>query len=172
VAESLGYDRVILIPSANPPHKVAPASLADSAHRLAMLRIAVADDSMFAIDDLELSRAGPSYTIDTARILAGRGEGPIHWLIGADMLLYLPNWHNPAELLREVKFLIMARPGWLLDWTLLPAEYRHLAENVVAAPVIDISATAIRARVAQGKSIRYLTPGAVCEYIEDNGLYR
>jgi len=72
----------------------------------------------------------------------------------------------------EVEFVIMARPGWTLDWSLLPADYRHLQKNVVEAPMIDISSTQIRDRVSKGFSVEYLTPEAVCRYIRERGLYR
>jgi nicotinate-nucleotide adenylyltransferase len=172
VAEQLGFDRVLLVPSAKPPHKAASATLADSADRLAMTRLAVSGDPFFEVDDLELRRAGPSYTLDTARDLTSRGQGSVSWLIGADTLLNLPKWHRPADLLKEVNFVIMARPGWSLDWQTLPPEYRHLQANVVEAPLMSISSTDIRNRIAIGRSIRYLTPGSVCDYIFERNLYR
>jgi nicotinate-nucleotide adenylyltransferase len=172
VAEALGYDRVTLIPTAQSPHKAESATMADSAHRVAMLRAAVAGDASFEVDELELSRPGPSYTIDTAAALSGTGQGPINWLIGADMLLYLPHWHRIDELMNQVAFVVMARPDWPIDWTQLPAKIQHLKARVIEAPLISISSTDIRARVSRGLSIRYLTPDAVCQYIERYGLYR
>jgi nicotinate-nucleotide adenylyltransferase len=133
---------------------------------------AVADNALFDVSDIEAARPGASYTLDTARALKVLDGNPVHWLIGADMLLTLPNWHQPLDLLREVTFVIMARPGWSLDWDSLPAEYRHLAKNVVTTPLISITASDIRARVAAGRSIRYLTPDPVCQYIEQHALYR
>jgi len=88
------------------------------------------------------------------------------------MLQYLPQWHQPLELLKEVEFIIMARPGWTLDWNQMPPEYRHLQANVVEAPLIQISASHLRARVAQGLDIDYLTPEPVCQYIQEHSLYR
>ncbi|HZK82664.1 MAG TPA: nicotinate (nicotinamide) nucleotide adenylyltransferase [Humisphaera sp.] len=172
VAEAMGFDRITLIPTAQSPHKPESASMADSAHRIAMLRVAIAGDASFEVDELELSRTGPSYTIDTVGELAARGESPIHWLIGADMLIYLPRWHRIDELLTQVNFIIMARPDCPIDWSQLPAKFQYLKSEVVAAPLISISATDIRARVARGLSIRYLTPDSVCDYIDRNGLYR
>src|SRR5207248_10743648 len=96
----------------------------------------------------------------------------VHWLIGADMLLDLPTWHRPQELLREVEFVVMARPGWSIDWSKLPPEMRKLEANVVEAPRIDISATDIRSRVRAGFPITYLTPPSVCRYIHEQALYR
>ena len=172
VAEKGGFDRITLIPSAQPPHKPASATLADPADRLAMVRLAVDGDPLYEVDDLELHRPGPSYTLDTLRNLTSRGSDRANWLIGADMLLYLPNWHRPLDLLNEANFIVMARPGWSLDWAALPPEYRHLQANVVEAPLIAITSTEVRDRIRAGLPIRYLTPDSVCRYIHDRGLYR
>jgi nicotinate-nucleotide adenylyltransferase len=172
VAEARGYDQIVLVPSGQPPHKPVSAELASGGDRLEMCKLAVADMSLFRVDSSEIDRAGPSYTIDTIRQLATTAPGGVHWLIGADMLLYLPKWHRVKELLREVHFVVMARPGWTLEWSALPPEFRRLKDNVVEAPMIDIRATDIRRRVTAGLSIEYLTPPAVCEYILSRGLYR
>ena len=172
VARMAGYDRVLLIPSAQPPHKPDAQDLAAASDRLAMCRLAAAATPRFDVSDIETRRAGPSYTIDTAQELRDQGITPIHWLIGADMLLYLPKWHRPLDLLREVHFVIMARPGWEIDWTAMPVEFHHLRDQVVEAPRIDISATDIRRRVAQGQPIDHLVSRPVAGYIIDHGLYR
>ena len=179
VAERENYSRVILIPSSQPPHKPKTADLAEARHRLEMCRLAIAGEDQFGVDDLELARTGPSYTIHTARQLAqrapaGSGSGGVrkaHWLIGADMLNSLPSWHEPQALLREVHFVILTRPGWSLDWASMPPEYRHLADQVVTGPLMTLSGTEIRRRVSTGQSIAYFTPPAVCEYIRQNRLY-
>jgi nicotinate-nucleotide adenylyltransferase len=172
VAEARGDDRAVLIPSALPPHKLAAKELTDPHHRLRMCQLAVADDPFFEVEDLELRRTGPSYTIDTVRELRRRGWNRVAWLIGADMVAILPKWHEPLSLLREAELVIMARPGWAFDWQSLPEPFRGLRANVVEAPLVDISATAIRRRVAAGLSIRYLVPEPVAEYIVAQGLYR
>jgi len=171
VAEKAGFDRITLIPSAQPPHKSA-ASVAASADRLAMCQLAVAGDPLFEVDDIEIHRQGSSFSFDTAAELTARDNGPVHWLIGADMLMYLPKWYRAIELLNKIDFVVIARPGWTLDWETLPSEFRHLRDNVVEAPLIEISASDIRARVAVGRPVRYMMPDAVCEYIEKRGLYR
>lgn len=172
VAEARGDDRVVLIPSALPPHKLDAKELADPHHRLRMCQLAAAGDGLFEVDDLEVMRTGPSYTIDTVRELRRRGWERVAWLIGADMLALLPKWHEPLALLREGELVIMARPGWSIDWESLPGPFQGLRANVVEAPLVDISATTIRRRVATGQSIRYLVPDAVADYIAAHGLYR
>lgn len=174
VAEAAGYDRVVLIPSAQPPHKPGAADLAPAVDRLAMCRLAVETteaSGLFEVNDLELGRRGPSYTIDTARELTRRGFDAVHWLIGGDTLPLLGSWHEPDALLREVHFVVVARPGWQIDWTAVPTDYLPLGQNVVTAPLIEISATDIRRRAAAGKSIDYLTPPAVVRYIRERGVY-
>jgi nicotinate-nucleotide adenylyltransferase len=171
-AEALGFERVTLVPSAQPPHKTSQTGMAPAADRLAMCRLAVQDDGFFAIDDLELHRPGPSYTIDTVRALRQNGGSDVHWLIGADMLAILPQWHEAASLVEETRFIVMARPGWRMDWQKLPRAYQFLRDHVVQVPRIDISATQIRQRVERGRAISYLVPRGVQEYIDRQGLYQ
>jgi nicotinate-nucleotide adenylyltransferase len=137
-----------------------------------MCRLAVGGSSLFEVSDIEFEREGPSYTIDTARELGQLGWQKINWLIGADMLIYLPKWHQIDQLLQEVTFVVMARPGFAIDWEALPPQFQSLRQNVVPAPLIDISASDIRKRVGAGLSVDYLTPEPVCQYIRDHGLYR
>jgi nicotinate-nucleotide adenylyltransferase len=172
VAEQAGYKRVVLVPSAISPHKINDSTMASSADRLEMCRLATANIAGFDVSDIEITLPTPSFTLQTARELRRRGHDKIHWLIGGDMLLYLPQWRQPLDLLAEVHFIVMARPGSNIDWSALPPEYRHLRDNVVEAPQIDISATDIRRRVVAGLGIDFLTPPAVCDYIRNHGLYR
>lgn len=172
VAERLGFDTVVLIPSANPPHKPAAADLASAEHRVRMCRLVVGGLGGFEVDDLETKRTGPSYTIDTIRALKKQGWPEVNWLIGADMVRSLPTWHEPDALLEEVSFHILTRPGWSFDWDTLPAQFRGLEANVVDGPLIEIGATEIRRRVRSGWPIDFLTPAPVVEYIGLAGLYR
>jgi nicotinate-nucleotide adenylyltransferase len=88
------------------------------------------------------------------------------------MLNFLPHWHDPYALLAEVHFVVMARPGFAFDWQQLPEPFRKLQANVVEAPLVDISATEIRRRLAVGQPIDGLTPPAVVDYIKEHHLYR
>jgi nicotinate-nucleotide adenylyltransferase len=178
VALKGGNDRLRLIPNAQPPHKPLATDIAPAHHRLAMCELAAqwvnasTPTAIFEVDDIETRRGGSSFTIDTAAQLKREGIDPIHWLIGADMLLYLPKWHRAMELLREVNFVIMARPGFAIDWNTLPEEFRRLRANVVEAPLVEISATDIRHRVRRGEPIDHLTPPPVARYIDQQQLYR
>jgi nicotinate-nucleotide adenylyltransferase len=172
VAEAIGCDQITLIPSGQPPHKPNHDDMAAADQRLAMCACAIRNDGLFSIDDIEMRQNGLSYTLYTVRLLRKRGQSTVRWLIGADMLNYLPQWHEPLTLLKEVEFVIMARPGFQFDWGKLPEAYQPLRQNVVEAPCIDISSTQIRERVRAGRSVHFLTPAAVADYIHHHRLYR
>ncbi len=179
VAEQCGYDKVVLLPAASPPHKVQAS--ADGADRLDMLRLAVADDPMFDVSAMELRRTGKSYTFDTLDALhKSRGGGEIHWIVGADMLADLPNWHRANEVVDLATIIVALRPPWHerieqilgdLSARMGPERAEKLARGVVATPLIDISSTDIRRRVASGLPIRYLVCDAVADFIREKGLY-
>ncbi len=179
IAEQLGLDRVVLIPSARPPHKQA-VPLTDPAHRLAMAALAVEEDPLYGVSDLELRRHGPSYTFDTVTEFRNM-MGPdveLAWFIGGDTLPELPTWYRIAELVKIVRIVTACRPGWS------PPPIDHLATAVgdepaaqllgdcLSTPAIDISATDIRNRVRAGKPVRYLVPDGVASYITKHALYR
>jgi nicotinate-nucleotide adenylyltransferase len=171
-AEAVGARTVVIFPAGAPPHKPADPQLASSQHRLQMCRLAVAGIPGFEVDDRELHRTGPSYTIDTARQLLKDGWNEVSWLIGADSLNTLPFWHDPEALLREVRFIVMGRPGTHFAWDSLPAAFQPLRDNLVQIPQLDISSTEIRRRVSANLPIDYFCPPAVCRYIHDHRLYQ
>jgi nicotinate-nucleotide adenylyltransferase len=171
-AEKLGFERLVLIPSAQPPLKALAADMASAADRIAMCRLAVAGSTAIEVDCLESERSAPSFTLDTARELKRRGWETVSWLIGSDNLPDLPLWHDLPSLLREVDFIVMTRPGWSPDWAALPPILRQLERRMVTVPQIDISSTDIRRRVAAGLPIDFMTPSAVSEYIRTQRLYR
>ena len=116
VAERLGVKKVVLIPSARPPHKHSSV-VANAEHRLRMVQLAVEADALFDVCDCELRRAGVSYTLDTVRHLRDL-HGPairLYWLIGADTIRELPNWHKLADLLNECTIVTASRPGSSAD---------------------------------------------------------
>lgn len=179
VAEQLDLARIILIPSGQPPHK-APGQLSDGAHRLAMTRLAVEGDALFEVSDMEMHRAGPSYTLHTIQAFREQvgAEAELFWVIGADSLPELPTWYHIAELVRIATIVTAVRPGWqppdldVLAAAVGEAPARQLMSHCCSTPPIGISATDIRARVAAGRSIRYLAPEAVVSYIHAHALYK
>jgi nicotinate-nucleotide adenylyltransferase len=179
VREALGVDRVVLVPAAVPPHKQR-RPLAAPAHRLEMTRLAVAGEGDFAVDGRELAREGPSYTIDTvAEYRRELREGvEICWLIGSDTVRELGTWHRIGELAEMCRFVTAARPGFgsgdldALAAALPAAQIERLGKSVVPAPLVEVSSTQVRRRVADGRSIRYLVPDPVAAYIRTHGLYR
>lgn len=170
VAEALDLDRVLLVPAARPPHKTdpdtppAPASL-----RLEMLRVAVTDDPVLEVEDLELRREGPSYTVDTLESLAARHPGEaLVLVIGVDQLAELATWRSPEALGRLARLAVMARAG--TDPRAIDPGV-DVPFDVVPTTRVDVSSTEVRRRLAEGRSIRYLVPDAVRRIIEREGLY-
>jgi nicotinate-nucleotide adenylyltransferase len=177
-AETLGVARVVLIPGASPPHKQR-VELTPAAVRLELCRLAVADDPLFEVSDWEARQSGPNYTLHTVRHFRETHPPQIklYWLIGMDSLAELPTWHRASELVDVCTIVTAARPGFAApDDTVLagrfsPEQIAGLRRHIVDGPRIDISGTDIRARVAAGRSIRYLVPEPVRRYIAEHGLY-
>jgi nicotinate-nucleotide adenylyltransferase len=163
--ETLGLARVLLVPCARQPLK-RQGPVASPEHRRRMLELAVAGDPRFAIETLELERPAPSYTVDTLRALRQRSPGErFVLLLGADAAADLGRWHEAGEVARLAEVAVLTRPG--------ASEVRSaLVRHIVATPAIEVSASDIRARCLAGKSIRYLVPETVADYIEKEGLYR
>lgn len=186
--EILGLDQIRLVPCQIPPHRDTPG--ATPAQRLALLEAALADaEPGFRIDTRELERPGPSYMVDTlASIRAEIGAGkPLCLILGLDAFLQLHRWHRWRDLPGLAHIAVMRRPGaepdfpgelraWL-DQRLVP-EPRPLRERAcggvhfIEVSQLEISATRIRAALAQGLSARYLLPDAVLRSIRALGLYR
>lgn len=179
IAEQLKLDRIILIPSPRPPHKD-EKSLTPASHRLQMTRLAVEGDPLFEVSDIELNRAGPSYTFDTVCEFQVRlgSDVRLYWFIGADSLPELPTWSRIDQLVQKVQIVTATRPGWspppvdLLAKAVGTAAAQSLIAQCVETPSIDISSTQIRSRVRAGQSISYLTPPGVTSYIHAHGLYK
>jgi len=166
----LGLDLVLFVPAGEPWRK-SHRTITHGADRLEMLRRAVEDNATFGISAVELRREGPTYTADTLRELAAERLDDEFWfIVGADALADLPNWHEPERIIRHARLAVAPRSGE--PEAPLPA-IAGIAGRIdrFAMPRIDISSTEIRARVAAGRSVRYLVPDAVRAYIEDHGLY-
>ena len=159
--EEIGLDRVVFIPANMSPHKTGtkPATAQD---RLAMVQKAINGEDGFEASDIELRRPPPSYTVETLREWKALHPGDeLVLLIGADNVAKFDTWHEPDEIRRLARIAVLDRAG---------SEVPH--DWPVVRRLVDISSTDIRARVAAGRSIRYLTPEAVCDYIAAQGLYR
>lgn len=190
VMEALELDEMRFVPSRLPPHR--PAPHASPEHRFDMLQLAVAGEPRFTVDTRELERDGPSYMADTLASLRDEfGDTPLFLVLGLDAFLGLGAWHEWRRIPDLAHIVVAHRPGWQLDSQvrgsaealdlLRTARVDHPA-GLMARPAggvwlqpvtpLDISATALRALVAGGKSPRYLLPDPVWRYIEKEGLYR
>ncbi len=165
--------RVFFVPAARQPLKGRHHVPAE--HRLAMTRLATGDNPCFEVCDLEVRRAGPSYTIDTIAALEAQNPGAeLVFVVGADVLNDLHRWHAIDRLLALCRFAIFTRPGYALDLapveTVLPTARGCL--QAVVGPALDIAATDLRRRLAENAPVRYQMPDTVIRYIEEHGLYR
>jgi nicotinate-nucleotide adenylyltransferase len=170
LCEEADLREVIFVPARCPPHKDGDI-IPDGRLRLEMVELAVRDNPRFRVSDLELRRDGPSYTVDTVAALS-RELGPeceICLIMGADSLREIASWKEPERILRTCTLLVGTRPGVELGEIpqLLAARTR-----VVPVTELAVSSREIRARVRQGRSVRYLVPDPVREYIQSRGLYR
>lgn len=177
-AELLEAERVVLVPSLNPPHKL-EAEMPAAELRLRMSREAVANDPLFEVSDVEIRRGGTSFTVETvSQFREELGEGvELIWLIGADSLPELATWRRTEDLVRLCRMVTLRRPGWETpDFSALRRRVgneavERLTGDMIETPMIDISATDIRRRVREGRSIRYLVPEAVVRFIGNHKLY-
>jgi nicotinate-nucleotide adenylyltransferase len=172
--DQLGLDRVVLMPVATPPHKEAAADPGPDV-RLELCRLATADAAQVSVSDLEIKRGGASYTVDTLRGLHERTpEHALTFIVGGDMAESLPSWREPEAVLGLARLAVAERDGLRRDDIATQLEPLHSGDRVVFfdMPRIDLSSSAIRARVAAGRPIRYLVPDPVIEAIRSRGLYR
>jgi nicotinate-nucleotide adenylyltransferase len=174
--EECALDQVWFIPAGLPPHKH-DESITPGPQRAEMLEFAIAGHSQFLVNRMELSREGRSFTVDTLRALhAEDSSRELFFLIGADSLADLPTWREPAQI-AELATIVAVNRG---DRPISGVEgvRQKLGAQVasririVAMPAIDLSATDIRRRVREGKSIRFMTPRPTEIYIHQHGLYR
>lgn len=164
VGHNLGLDKVYLMPTFTPPH-VDEKKTISADHRLRMLELAIADNSYLGIEKIELMRQGTSYTYETMKILKElHPDTDYYFIIGGDMVAYLPKWHKVNELMQLVSFVGVKRIGY-------PEESSYPV-IWVDVPEITISSTQIRHKIKQGCSLKYLVPDPVLEYIYEEGLYR
>lgn len=195
VQEGFPLDRCCLIPAATPPHKSrGPVASADQ--RLAMTRLAVSSCPGFEVSDVELRRSGPSYTVDTISYFQNRltGNDALFLVVGLDAVLEIDSWKSYPQLLSSVPLIVMTRPGTAAKtsrWQQLggylqkqvsgdyryeqsDGSFRHPTFQAVylfEVPLLDISSTRIRQLRGAGRSVRFLLPETVHDYLVERGLY-
>jgi nicotinate-nucleotide adenylyltransferase len=169
--EELSLDLVLFIPAGDPWRK-SHREITPAHHRLEMLKLAIAGNDAFGVSDLELRRDGPTYTADTLATLAGERLDDAFWfIVGADALADLPNWHEPGRIVKHARLAVAPRDVQEANVVAEGvAEFRDRID-LFHAPRMEVSSTDIRARVKAGRSIRYLVPEAVRGYIADHRLY-
>jgi len=168
VCEEENFDKILFIPSNQPPHK---KRITDVKDRLSMLKLAVKENPKFEILDLEIKRGGVSYTIDTLKevqnnIISDKDE--LFYLIGSDSLLELRDWKSPKDILKKCQVVVAIRPGFrpsdIPAWILHKIQFANI-------PRFEISSSNIRQRWMENKTIRYLVTLPVWEYIDKHKLY-
>jgi nicotinate-nucleotide adenylyltransferase len=183
----IGLDKVIFMPSGNPPLK--SSDLAEASHRYAMNRLATQSNENFLVSDIEMRQDVKSYTIATVDTLSRMyPEDELFFIMGLDAFLDMPNWREPDRLITSINFIIVTRPGFSVNELNASPYFGGEVINVnagvaslrlrggrkawvAAVSVFDISSTTIRHLAMQGKSIKYLLPEAVEHYILSHRLY-
>jgi nicotinate-nucleotide adenylyltransferase len=183
--QALRFDEVRFMPCGSPPHRDSP--IADAELRLQMVKVATAGQHGFVVDDRELHRAGPSYSVDTLAALRDEfPQRPIALMIGMDAFLGLPKWYHWREILELAHVVVAHRPGWRAPdmgplGELLAERGTHRIDDTHQAKSghiyihdvtqLEISSSEIRELVAAGRKPRFLTPDAVLDVIEQSGCY-
>lgn len=159
----LGLDEVKFMPNHEPPHKSRKSGTTPE-QRLEMLSLAIGGNSLFAIETAEIHKEGRSYTFDTmTRLVHDNPSADYHFIIGADMIEYLPNWYRIDDLFELIRFVGTNRPGYHMEtaYPIIP----------VTVPFIEVSSSMIRKRLQAGETVKYYMPDEVIHYIERNKLY-
>jgi nicotinate-nucleotide adenylyltransferase len=171
----LGLERLLWVLTPDPPHKQGQ-SIAPLTERLQMVQLAITNNAEFELSSVEMNRPGPQYAQDTVNLLAAEYTGVnLVYLMGGDSLRTLPTWHRPADFISACHLIgVMRRPGDTVELAALEKSLPGLSAKVrfVEAPLLDIAAHEIRARIAEGRPFRYFLPEKVYEYIVENRLYR
>ncbi|MBA7611247.1 putative nicotinate-nucleotide adenylyltransferase [subsurface metagenome] len=175
VKTRLNLAEIIFVPAGQPWLK-ADRPISPAEHRLQMLRLAIADKPYFKLSTIEIERTGPSYTVDTIAELRDKlgSDDELFFILGWDSLVELPQWREPSRLIKMCYLVAVPRPGYPRPkLKALEVIIRGLSQRVMLMkkPEIDISASAIRERVARGLSIRHLVPEPVNRYIKEHRLY-
>lgn len=173
-AFQLGLERVVLVPTGEAPHKkIDPEPGAEV--RLELARVAAEHDDLLDVSEVEVRRAGPSYSSHTLEQLNDEHAGDdLFFLMGADVAAHIEAWHEPQRILELARLAIAGRPGTVLDEAEVALERLGATARAefIRMPELGVSSTRIRRRIAQEQSLRYLVPDAVAALITERGLYR
>jgi nicotinate-nucleotide adenylyltransferase len=170
----LGLAEVVLVPTGQAPHKRI-AEDPGKEQRLAMTRLAAADDPRFSVSSLEVDREGPSYTYETLQLLAKeRGDSELVFVMGADAAVGLESWREPERVVELARLAVARRAG--VSDSEVAAVMRSLGADgrttMLEMPQFGVSSSAVRERAAAGRPLRYLVPEPVARFIEEKGIYR
>jgi nicotinate-nucleotide adenylyltransferase len=169
----LELDKLVFVPFGQPPHRALESDPGPEV-RLELVDLAIAEDGRFASSRIELDREGPSYTVETLRELRAQApEDELFLILGGDQAAALPEWHEPEQVLELAQVAVVERSSWSRNAIGIKVGRLRGAEGIryLDMPLIQISSSSIRRRVAEGKPIRYLVPEKVAGYIGSNGLY-
>lgn len=167
-------DKMLFIPTGVPPHKVERPDVSEPEHRYLMTVLATATHPHFVVSRMEIDRKGPSYTIETVRELHREmgSDLELFFVTGADAVMEILTWRQPEQIVKLARFIAATRPGYPMDrFHELADEGIAKAVTVMEVPALAISSSDIRARVRDGRPIRFLTPDPVAVYVAKNGLY-
>ncbi|MDR0765200.1 MAG: nicotinate-nucleotide adenylyltransferase [Synergistaceae bacterium] len=168
---ALCLDRLIFVPAGAPPHKQYEA-MAPAEDRYAMTALAIKDNPRFEISRVETDKTGASYTSETLETFAGIYAGARFFLImGMDSALEMTKWHDHLKILSLAAVVVVARPGYIRDKIEKIDETVRKSLIFLDVGMIDVSSTEIRVNAREGKSVRYMTPEAVGDYVRDMKLY-
>lgn len=174
--EQFGLDQILFMPNKNPYYKKLTHIVTEE-HRSDMVKLAIADNDAFAFSDVELHREGNTYTVDTLRILTKENpDTEYYFIMGADSLYQFESWKEASEILKMATLLVATRDAVSIhniegQIEYLEEKYEDVKIYCLTAPSLEISSSSLRNWVRKGRSIRYLVPEKVANYIKDNGLY-
>ena len=165
-------DEVVFVPTGHPWQKPAE-EVTVAEDRYLMTVIATASNPRFQVSRVEIDRDGPTYTVDTLRLLGAENpDAELYFIPGADAMLEILEWKDPEEVLSIAHFIAATRPGYDLARFESSAPTHTASVSLMTIPALAISSTDVRARVHDGRPIRYLVPEGVKSYVEKAGLYR
>jgi nicotinate-nucleotide adenylyltransferase len=176
VRQMFDLDKVIFVPSGNPPHKDINTK-ENGIHRLNMVKLAVKSNKYFEVSDLEYHMHGYSYTKDTLKIFKERyANSTIYFIVGADIVNDISEWKHPEEIFKLCEFIVATRPGFCSDMFEEQLEYlkeRYRASIRFCKTILfELSSTTIRKKIENNQSIKYLVTEEVEKYIYENNLYK